>query len=131
MSALFPYDLEREITRDIGLKIFPLNELPERLPIQCSPIIDKTFGFILFVNGGHELITEKLGCLHRPLEQERVIGDEAVVEHFLRFHGYYWTGALSRSPKLVTTKDFKFDSTDKQIALRYRLSMMDPDYPFG
>ena len=77
------------------------------------------------------MVTKKIGGLHSSLRGEnKNTGDpDSAVRLFLD-HGYYWTGALSAIPKLVTLRSFKFDSIDKQIASRYRLSMMNPCLPF-
>lgn len=130
LKELFPFDSLG--ARLINLQIFGFQDVPQTMSGRCFPIVDKTLGLIMFANGGHRLIVKKLGRLHWEAEQSPSVQkfDDEYIEHFLKFHGYYWTMAESPRTKLVTVKDFKFTAKDKQIAALCRLSMMDPDFPF-
>lgn len=92
----------------------------------CYPIVDRTLGIGIFLDGAHEVFTSRLGQLHAK-KDIRLSPDDEDIESFLRNHGYYWSSLYSR---LVTAKNFQFNKLDHDLSLRWRLSMLNKDYPF-
>lgn len=128
-KALFPDDI---VTLGFSRSdIFEIENLPEELPRGgYYPMVDKTLGFILFVqSGGHKSIAMVLGKLHAKIENRDIKSENEAIDLFLQ-HGYYWTPVWSgHYPRVITSKNFQFDYCDEEIGGRYGLDFRDKDLP--
>jgi hypothetical protein len=76
--------------KELGLRAFKLTHLPEVCRTGEFPVVDRTLGLIILINGAHKEFTAILGRFHsRNAAISSFVERDEFIDYFLKSHGYF------------------------------------------